>query len=390
MSSNLEVTVMDCTTETQAISTPSDNSKLSIGKALEEIVKRQLSGRLTIRDPNNDFIIWRVYLGKGLIHFATSIIGQQERLSYLLQRYCPPELNFSHSSEFESDYKYLCNYLQLGKLSLQQVRSLLFLVTQEAILQLLALPQAQLGFEKTVGLDPLILSVSLKQTVSAMENAVQKWVQLQPEIKSPFQRFSVPDWEQLSQALQLDTDKSQRLELLSQALTQNLCLYELAYQLNRDALELATFLQPLISTGVVRVNPYRNPQNDTRPIIACIDDSKTVQRNVKLILEGAGYQVLELTEPARALTTLVRNKPVLILMDISMPEIDGYELCKMLRQSTVLKEIPIVMLTGRDGLIDRLRARMVGANDYMTKPFNPQELLNIVQKLTTVSQSEGN
>lgn len=389
MSSNLEVTVMDCTTETQAISTPSDNSKLSIGKALEEIVKRQLSGRLTIRDPNNDSIIWRVYLGKGLIHFATSIIGQQERLSYLLQRYCPPELNFSHSSEFESDYKYLCNYLQLGKLSLQQVRSLLFLVTQEAILQLLALPQAQLGFEKTVGLDPLILSVSLKQ-MSVVENAVQKWEQLQPEIKSPFQRFSVPDWEQLSQALQLDTDKSQRLELLSQALTQNLCLYELAYQLNRDALELATFLQPLISTGVVRVNPYRNPQNDTRPIIACIDDSKTVQRNVKLILEGAGYQVLELTEPARALTTLVRNKPVLILMDISMPEIDGYELCKMLRQSTVLKEIPIVMLTGRDGLIDRLRARMVGANDYMTKPFNPQELLNIVQKLTTVSQSEGN
>lgn len=152
-------------------------------------------------------------------------------------------------------------------------------------------------------------------------------------------------------------------------------------------MELATFLQPLVSTGVVGVNPYRNPQNDQRPIIACIDDSKTVQRNVKLVLEASGYQVLELMEPVRALTTLVRNKPVLILMDISMPEIDGYELYKMLRQSSGLREIPIVMLTGRDGLIDRIRARMVGATDYMPKPFNPNELLAIVQKLTTVSQS---
>lgn len=135
-----------------------------------------------------------------------------------------------HSS-FESDYKYLCNYWQLGKLSLQQVRQLLFLVTQSAILQLLTLPGAQLGFEKTVGLDPLILSVSLKQTLSSVENSIQKWAQLQPDITSPFQRFSVPDWEQLSQALQLNTDKSPRLELLSLALTQNLCLYELAYQL---------------------------------------------------------------------------------------------------------------------------------------------------------------
>ncbi|MEN9245660.1 MAG: response regulator, partial [Thermostichales cyanobacterium SRBZ-1_bins_19] len=101
---------------------------------------------------------------------------------------------------------------------------------------------------------------------------------------------------------------------------------------------------------------------------------------VKGILEVAGFAVLGITEPGQALTALVRQKPALILMDVNMPEIDGYELCRMLRQSKQLKEIPIVMLTGRDGLLDRLRAQILGVTDYVTKPFQPEQLLTAVQK----------
>jgi twitching motility two-component system response regulator PilG len=68
-------------------------------------------------------------------------------------------------------------------------------------------------------------------------------------------------------------------------------------------------------------------------------------------------------------------------MDITMPEIDGYELCNMLRQSRQMKSVPIVMFTGRDGIIDRMRAQLVGANDYITKPVNVNTLLTKVQKL---------
>jgi len=71
-------------------------------------------------------------------------------------------------------------------------------------------------------------------------------------------------------------------------------------------------------------------------------------------------------------------------MDVNMPEIDGYELCRMLRQSKQLKEIPVVMLTGRDGLLDRLRAQILGVNDYITKPFQPEHLLAAVQKVLPV------
>jgi twitching motility two-component system response regulator PilG len=68
-------------------------------------------------------------------------------------------------------------------------------------------------------------------------------------------------------------------------------------------------------------------------------------------------------------------------MDINMPDLDGYELCRLLRQSSLLQSIPIVMLTGRDGIVDRLRARVAGATDYMTKPIHAQNLIELVNKL---------
>jgi twitching motility two-component system response regulator PilG len=73
-------------------------------------------------------------------------------------------------------------------------------------------------------------------------------------------------------------------------------------------------------------------------------------------------------------------KPDLILCDIAMPELDGYEICAMLRRSSLFRQTPIVMLTGKDGFIDRLKARMVGATDYLTKPFGQGELLMVLEK----------
>ena len=70
-------------------------------------------------------------------------------------------------------------------------------------------------------------------------------------------------------------------------------------------------------------------------------------------------------------------------MDINMPQINGYELCKMLQKSRKLREIPIVMLTGRDGIVDRLRAKMLGIEYYLTKPCQPQELIKVVKNLTS-------
>lgn len=366
--------------------TPPNKVMASPAKVLQNVVTKKISGRLTIQEPNTDSVCWRVYVGEGKVHFATSAIGQPERLSYMLKRYCPDLANFDPVN-IQSDYQYLCQYWQSGQLSLQQIRKLLFALSQDALVQLLAMPQAVFKFENTVGLDPLLLSVPLQQLLIApVPNFINRWVKLRPEITSPLQRPFVINNAQFAQLLQPVVKENSQLELLKLALNQNFCLYQVASQLKIEVLELATVLQPLVKAKAVGTHPYNVPEADERPIVACIDDSKTVQRQVKLTLEAGGYRVLGLLEPARALTELVRHKPALVLMDISMPDIDGYELCNLLRQSTLLRNIPIVMLTGRDGLFDRVRARMVGAKDYITKPFEPQHLLTTVgNKISTKS-----
>ena len=101
-----------------------------------------------------------------------------------------------------------------------------------------------------------------------------------------------------------------------------------------------------------------------------------------MTLQPAGYRVINIIDATNALRELSRNMPVLILMDINMPDINGYDLCSMLKRSQKFQDVPVIMLTGRDGIIDRMRAKIVGADKYLTKPFEPQELIDIVQQNT--------
>jgi twitching motility two-component system response regulator PilG len=171
-------------------------------------------------------------------------------------------------------------------------------------------------------------------------------------------------------------------------------LYEVARAADVDTLTMANWLHPLLEAQMISVLPYQGvskPQNSLPTIgkeesessstIACIDDSASVQRQVKMVLEMSGHNVISITDPASSLTALVRQKPDLILMDINMPDINGYELSKMLKQTRHLRQVPIVMLTGRSGLVNRMRAQLVGASDFLTKPVEPHQLLATIDKL---------
>ena len=159
--------------------------------------------------------------------------------------------------------------------------------------------------------------------------------------------------------------------------------------MNKDPILLASWLLPLVKAGIIATLPYNEIKSQYRPIIACIDDSKTVQRQVQIILEITGYQVLSITEPERALKTLVNYNPKVILIDINMPKINGYELCWRLRQVKHLQHVPIVMLTVQDSLFDRLRAKLAGVASYITKPFEPAQLLNEIQQLAPLIPSKS-
>jgi twitching motility two-component system response regulator PilG len=121
------------------------------------------------------------------------------------------------------------------------------------------------------------------------------------------------------------------------------------------------------------------------PYIACIDDDLTVGKQVELMVRRQGYQILLITNPLETFSQLFQSRPDLILCDITMPRLDGYEICAMLRHSTAFRQTPIIMLTGKEAFMDRVRARMAGATDYLTKPFGEGELLLLLEKYLALS-----
>ncbi|MBD2663164.1 response regulator receiver protein [Richelia sinica FACHB-800] len=120
--------------------------------------------------------------------------------------------------------------------------------------------------------------------------------------------------------------------------------------------------------------------NQNSYTVACIDDSPAILNSIKHFLNEHKFAVVMINEPLKALIQVIKSKPDLILLDVEMPNLDGYELCSLLRRHTAFKNTPIIMVTGRKGLIDKAKAKIVKASGYLTKPFSRADLLNMVYK----------
>jgi twitching motility two-component system response regulator PilG len=357
------------------------------------VMQRQISGKLSIREVDPSGAAWQVHAGNGQLHFASSEVGEQERLAYILCRTKSPLVPLLQEEPFTSAYQFLCHSWRTGRLDLNQLRTLVRLISQEALIHIMSLPQAVVQFDRAIDLESILVSLDLRELVMPIARQIGAWQQLRPHINSPLQRVYITNGSRFDSELALPLSTlgtSKDTESIGALLLQRPCLYELATALDCDLLQLATLLAKSVESGVLAVSSFANVARAVpQATIACIDDSATVQRNVKLILEAANYNVLGLTDPLQALSRLVKERPALILMDISMPNLDGYELSRLLRQSSVLRHTPIVMLTGRDGFVDKVRARVVGATDYITKPFEAKVLMDAIQKhlkLEVISQ----
>ena len=123
---------------------------------------------------------------------------------------------------------------------------------------------------------------------------------------------------------------------------------------------------------------YRQSYRKKVYTIVCIDDSPTVLTAIQTFLDEQIFHVVGFSEPLKALMQILRTNPDLILLDVEMPNLDGYELCSLLRKHSYFKDVPVIMVTGRKGFIDRAKAKMVRASGYLTKPFEQSELLKII------------
>jgi twitching motility two-component system response regulator PilG len=114
--------------------------------------------------------------------------------------------------------------------------------------------------------------------------------------------------------------------------------------------------------------------------VMVIDDSNTIRRSAEIFLKQGGHSVLLAEDGFDALAKLADFKPDLVFCDILMPRLDGYQTCAIIKRNAEYAGVPVIMLSSKDGLFDKARGRMVGSQDYLTKPFTKDQLLQAVQQ----------
>ena len=114
--------------------------------------------------------------------------------------------------------------------------------------------------------------------------------------------------------------------------------------------------------------------------VLVIDDSNTIRRSAEIFLKQGGHEVLLAEDGFDALSKVNDHKPHLIFCDILMPRLDGYQTCAIIKRNAKFAGVPVVMLSSKDGVFDKARGRMVGSQDYLTKPFTKDQLLQTVQQ----------
>ncbi|MEN9869632.1 MAG: hypothetical protein RLZZ171_615 [Cyanobacteriota bacterium] len=384
--------------------------------------KTTWSGCIEIEEPKDPSISWNVYLLQGKIQYINTNLGQQERLDYLWQRFklgseCP---QVAQQEVEVSEYVQLCQALSNQQLTDTDVKKQLFRFCREGLANVLSIEKAYIELVPAKRINKAIVSFGLEKLGEKLEDQVKISRHIRGYIDSPFSRLYLEQknalkfyqiWKPKYAAPELKeiADNHKLSTFVSLFVAKN-SFYQIASKINADTYFLAKHLEQSIAEKLIDLLPFKeltkeelrlkdhlqadnsasaNVVNSTdstqasSTLVACIDDSKTVQKQVKMTLEAGGYQVLSILDPTLALKQLSQHQPVVIFMDINMPELNGYDLCSLLRKSERFKDIPIVMLTGRDGMIDRVRAKLVGATDYLTKPCDPNKLITLAKALET-------
>jgi len=114
--------------------------------------------------------------------------------------------------------------------------------------------------------------------------------------------------------------------------------------------------------------------------VMVIDDSKTIRRTAETLLKKEGCEVITANDGFEALSKIADHNPNIIFVDIMMPRLDGYQTCALIKHNQKFKNTPVIMLSSKDGLFDRARGRIVGSEQYLTKPFTKEELLGAIQQ----------
>jgi chemotaxis family two-component system response regulator PixG len=303
-------------------------------------------------------------------------------------------LEIDSSGLFDSqvcwEYQLLCRWVEQQKITREQAARMirgtmievLFDITQTMEITCELLPDDLLSTR--------LVLIDAEQVIAEARRLWQAWQEAKIADRSPNWAPIIRQPDQLQQRT-----APQVYTTLKQLLDGQQTLRDLAVRMKRDVVAVTSSLIPYIQMGLVELIPIADlappisalpPVDDTieevepGPLIACIDDSPLMCQTMEKILTSANYQFLGINDPLRAIAILLARKPELIFLDLVMPNANGYEICSQLRKLTFFRHTPIVILTGNDGIIDRVRAKMVGSSDFISKPVNAEMVLGTIRK----------
>jgi chemotaxis family two-component system response regulator PixG len=350
---------------------------------------------------HNDTVVWNLHLVRGKLLYATDKIHPVRRWNRALKQQCP-NWNWSvDSSELLDNESWQCQLLTQGfnqkQLSLIQAKLVIRNVVQECLFELSNCTDLNSDWkpsQKTTSVFYQTVALSSKEIQTLLNNTVQME-----------QKWQAAGLDHLSPTLAPTLRQGANPQLLPVAgsyLNGQFTLWDIALQLHKSVAEVTRSLIPSVEKGILQFQEISDlpvptvkqpiaakpPQlettalesTQTQPLIACIEDSPVLAHTLKKILMPAGYQVLIIPEPMRGFSQLIEHKPDLILLDLHLPNADGYSICKFLRETPLFKKTPIIILTARNTQLDRFRAIQSGATEFLAKPPQPQELLQMVQK----------
>jgi two-component system, chemotaxis family, response regulator PixG len=360
---------------------------VNTARTLASVSQQRATGELMLASDNH---YWKLYFFHGRLLYATGNLHRVRRWRRATKQSCPEFSTRSVQTGEPWEYQSLSEAITDSQLSVTQAQDVIKKSLEEVLFSWVSNPALStewLGEQKfslrdNSALSLLVSAAEVERVLQQSRQLWKHWKALELESLNPHR----------SPVLRSDSSGAPSLPSnLVPFLTGRYTLWDLALYAKRPVTTVTRFLLPWVQRGAISLeevgdlpNPFPIVQpmvatKSSQPLIACIDDSPTVMEFLSSILEPAGYQVLKIQDPLLGISTIAEHKPDLILMDLVMPNANGYDLCSFLKKTSVFQNTPIIVLTSQHGFIDRTRAKLAGASDFLTKPPDPQNLLNLVR-----------
>ncbi|AOY80697.2 response regulator [Moorena producens JHB] len=405
------------------MTTPKVLTTDKLAQQIQACATAQFTGRLEIEDPQGQQ--WSLSFHLGRLTGGASKMHPIRRWCRQLSVHCPelsadPVCQGSSAQPVYWDYPSLAELVRQGKVPLKQIRSvvagncseILFDIIQRQE-QLRCGSSQQLTYrqipQETIDstFDSRLVVIRASQIMQQARQAWEPWQQAGLLNISPSLAPVIWDADKLRQQTSLLAYHN-----LTTLVDGDRTLRDLALKLKQNLLALTQSIMPYIRDqvmGLISVGDFRcdthftkatnpQPENARRfggpvqtlpasPLVVYIEDSQIDRLTMSQILANAGYRFINVQDPIKALPTLLKHKPQLIFLDLVMPVLNGYEVCAQIRRVSVFQDTPVIMVTSNDGIVDRVRAKMVGSTDFLAKPITRSKVLTILQRHLGVSRN---